>query len=948
MKTVNKFHIVRILGTILLLTVANISFGQTAEQTDGRAKKKAEADLVYNEANRLFQQGTTESNAKALEKYEQASRLYREIDDKSEKHGLALHVSGYVSYLAGKPSDALKYYEEALRFFQINRYRNSEALTLSGIGLVYIALGEKQKALDVLNQALTIRKQSGDKKAEAILLAAVGDVYSGLGENQKGLEFFEQALQLHRQTENRSGEAAVLGKMGSFYYWLGATEKALDFYSRALPIHRQIGDRLGEAITLNSIGQAHQKSDPQKALDFHNQSLSLYRQLADKRGESIAYNNLGFVYDKLGEKQKALDFYDRALTIFRQMEEKGGQARVLLNIARAHSTGGDKQKALSFYNQSLLLMRQTADKIGEAKLLGYVMQFWATERAPKLAILHGKQAINSYQELRSKIQGLSRDIQKTYLETLEPVYRGLADILIAEGRIAEAEQVLDMLKEEEYFSYLRRDDKTAADLKSRIALSTDERKAFDDYEKIAGDITRAAEEYEALKKKIPFGGTADSLSPDERKKYGELERQYNAAVTVFNKFLDDLKIKFGTENTAVAKIESDTIGLLKKLRQPRTVIISTIVGEDRLNLIVTTSDVQKAHTVEIKAADLNKLVADFRETVKNPNLDPRSLGKQLYDKLFPAALQKDLENIKADTVVWSLDGTLRYVPMSALWDGEKYLVERYNQAVITLASRDKLESNANSIRQSWVAFGVGVSKPFENFNSLPAVPKELCSVVRDAKKSEFCKTLGETGVFNGVMLKDEEFTFDIFKQNLGKTPIVHVASHFALNPGEYNQSYLLLGGGENRKFSLVDVRNTRLDGIELLTLSACNTAMTAGNASNGLEVEGFGALAQNQGVKSVLATLWAVADDSTGRLMTDFYKILETDPSTGKADAVRQAQINLIKGANRPEQFAAARRSEIIRFGASAGDQPQFVKDANAPFAHPYFWSPFVLIGNWR
>ncbi len=101
-----------------------------------------------------------------------------------------------------------------------------------------------------------------------------------------------------------------------------------------------------------------------------------------------------------------------------------------------------------------------------------------------------------------------------------------------------------------------------------------------------------------------------------------------------------------------------------------------------MNLIVTTSDIQKAHTVEVKAAELNKMVAEFRDAVKNPSVDPRPLGKKLYDKLFPAALQKDLENIKADTIVWSLDGTLRYVPMAALWDGEKYLVERYTNAAI--------------------------------------------------------------------------------------------------------------------------------------------------------------------------------------------------------------------------------------------------------------------------
>ena len=387
---------------------------------------------------------------------------------------------------------------------------------------------------------------------------------------------------------------------------------------------------------------------------------------------------------------------------------------------------------------------------------------------------------------------------------------------------------------------------------------------------------------------------------------------------------------------------------MKKLNQPRTVIISTIVGENNLNLILTTSDIQKAHTVNIKAADLNKLVAEFRDAVKNPNVDPRPLGKQLYDKLFPAALQKDLKNIGADTLVWSLDGTLRYVPMAALWDGEKYLVERYTNAVLTLASRDKLNAEVTD-RSKWLAFGVGVSKAFENFNALPAVPEELCSVVNDPKKAEFCKTFKETGVIKGLMLSDDEFTLQSFQNNLGKTAIVHIASHFSLNAGNETDSYLLLGGGENRRFSLDALKKTRLDNIELLTLSACNTAMTSGANSSGVEVEGFGAMAQRQGAKTILATLWAVADDSTGDLMSGFYKTLEISPKLGKAEALRKAQIALLKGESADATTSTEKRSGVFKTGEEKESaQPKFTPDENAPFAHPYFWSPFVLIGNWK
>lgn len=199
------------------------------------------------------------------------------------------------------------------------------------------------------------------------------------------------------------------------------------------------------------------------------------------------------------------------------------------------------------------------------------------------------------------------------------------------------------------------------------------------------------------------------------------------------------------------------------------------------------------------------------------------------------------------------------------------------------------------------------------------------------------------------MLSDDEFTLQSFQNNLGKTAIVHIASHFSLNAGNETDSYLLLGGGENRRFSLDALKKTRLDNIELLTLSACNTAMTSGANSSGVEIEGFGALAQKQGAKTVLATLWAVADDSTGKLMTRFYGNLETEAKLGKAEALRKAQIALLKGKIAADKAKSTKdRSGIFKAnGESDNKQSPFKTSNEAPFAHPYFWSPFVLIGNW-
>ena len=883
---------------MLIMTLGAAMFAQTNEE------KLAEANKTYGEALELLREGTAESYRAARDKFRAAADLFAIVGDK-QKQAKSFVGLGFVSNKLGEKSTPVESYNQALRLFRSLNDKLWEAATLNNIGEVYFNLGEKQKALEYFQAANTLFRLLGDKRREAATLSNIGKVYSDLGDKQQALKFYNDALSLSRSAGNISWEATALNNIGEVYSNLGEKQKALEYFQTALTIHRSLGSKGGEAATLNNIGTVYSDlGDNQQALKFYNDAISLLRLIGDKGGEATTLNNIGAIYDELGDKQKALAYFQAALPLNKVVGYKPGQARTL----------------------------------------DLLMVYWSSLNNLRFAVFYGKQSVNLYQELRQNINGLDKETQKTYLKSIEDTYRFLADILINEGRIAEAEEVLAMLKEEEFFAYLRRDDKVAANLKTKISLSPEEKKAFEDYEKFADNITRAAAELgmlEAKKNALPLG---ESLSAADQMQYDSLKQKYDAAIVVFGKFLDDLKIKFGTNDKRVAVVESDTQGILKRLNQPRTVIISTIVGEDRLNLIVTTSDIQRAHTVNISAADVNKLVAEFRAAVINSKIDPRPAGKKLFNVLFPAALSKDLENIKADTIVWSLDGSLRYAPMAALWDGKNYLVEKYANAILTLASRDKINA-ATTDRAKWQAFGVGVSKPYQQFNALPAVPQELCSIVRDPKKEDFCNAFGkQNGVITGLMLSDDEFTLQSFENNLGKAPVVHIASHFSLNAGDETDSYLLLGGGAERRFSLVSLKKTRLDRVEILTLSACNTAMNSGNKSNGVEVEGFGALAQNQGVKSVLATLWAVADESTRDLMIEFYSQLEANPQIGKAEALKKAQLSLLNGKYKAGEIPLWRQ----RGGDSLDSEALFNTDARAPFAHPYFWSPFILFGNWR
>jgi CHAT domain-containing protein len=360
----------------------------------------------------------------------------------------------------------------------------------------------------------------------------------------------------------------------------------------------------------------------------------------------------------------------------------------------------------------------------------------------------------------------------------------------------------------------------------------------------------------------------------------------------------------------------------------------------RLQIIVTTPTVQTPHTVEITAAKLNAMVGEFRSVVKDARIDPRPAGQKLYEVLIKP-IEGDLAGANAKTLLWSLDGTLRYVPISALWDGKQYLVERFQNVVITLASRSKVAKEPLAVSQ-WRGLGLGVSKGWGNFPPLAAVPDELKGIIRQENGSN------EQGVLVGRRLLDEDFTRSNLERALGRYSVIHIASHFDFLPGKEKSSSLLLGDGTPLTLDTLSTSTPLFDKVELLTLSACNTA-TGGDAE-GVEVEGFGVLAQKQGALAVLATLWEVADASTGQLMREFYRLREANPQWNKVEALRQAQLELLTGQTNSGVATKAERStsSVATTSGPGSTQPRYTQDPKAPLSHPYYWAPFILIGNWK
>ncbi|MBL8203208.1 MAG: CHAT domain-containing protein, partial [Blastocatellia bacterium] len=519
-----------------------------------------------------------------------------------------------------------------------------------------------------------------------------------------------------------------------------------------------------------------------------------------------------------------------------------------------------------------------------------------------------------------------------FLKSKEQTYRELADLLIAQGRLPEAEQVIRMLKEEEYFEYVRRDGKNAP--KSQKAALTPEEAALDKrYREIADQLTTIGiERSDLLEKK--------ARTAEENLRLTKLETDLMIASQAFQRFLDGLAAEMSKKRDSAVRLAhvSDAQGLQADLREmgKRVAALYTIVGDEKYSVILTTADVQKAYQTPIKATDLNRKILAFREVLQNPKLDPLPLAKELY-KILLAPVEKDLRAMKAQTLMWSLDGVLRYVPMAALHDGKQYLVESYRQSVFTPVSNARLKDVPN---RHWQALGLGVTKSHGvTIPALPGVEEEMRGIIRAAGS--------QSGVLPGSIKLDEAFTQESMLMGLREqNTVVHIASHFQFQPGNETNSALLLGDGKFLSLAQIKTFPNVFSGVELLTLSACNTA-TGGSGANGKEIEGFGALAQRQGAKAVVASLWPVADRSTKNLMQEFYRLREAKDETTKVEALHQAQIKLLHGALQMTGETMAARA-LIHEEDKTANLPKFKIDPKAPYAHPYYWAPFILIGNWK
>ena len=914
---------------------------RTATEQD---KNAIVAQQIFNEAELLSSEGTTKSLQETIKKYEESLRLFRAAKD-NYREGLTLNQIGFVYDTLGEKQKALDYYNQALPLRRAVKDTSGEAQTLSNIGFVYDSIGERQKALDYYDLTLSLRKAIDDKGGQAITLTDIGVVYSAIDEKQKALDYYNQALSLYRKVGDKQGEAIAMADIAGVYDDLGEHQKALDYFAQALKLEKEVENAREEAIALNDIGLIYIKLGKYaKALEYFAPALQHHKAAGDRREEAIVLNNIGAVSLNLKENTKALDYFSQALPLYKAVGDRREEAVTLRNIGSTFNLLGNKQKALDYYIQALPLFRAVGDRSGEATIFNSLLLFYESQNTPRPAIFYGKQSANIYQQLRSNIQSLDKDTQKTYLKSVEQSYRDLTRLMFKQERYAEAQQILDAFKDQQFFDFDQKQQ-----LKP-LMFTPREVELVLRFDRMVNDVGTIGGEVMELKLTIGNREANDA----ETKRLKKLEAQFKTTTDEFKNFIKQAETEF-----AAPPDDKDKISLTADLQEmqlvlreisqqtgQKTAAVYQFVGADKYSSLLITPDSIDAVSYPIKGVKLNQKALQLWKLLRTPEYDPQPIAAELYKIVFAPLAAKLPRDTK--TILWSLDGNLRYVPMAVLHDGKQYLVERFNNVIFTRADKERL---TRAVSRNWTGTGLGSSKEQNvklfgttyKFEPLFAVETELGRMFKKANPK---------GIFAGDVLLDAEFTKTAMITALkNRRPLVHIASHFKFEAGDEARSFLLLGDGSPFTLDEMKVEKDLFGGVELLTLSACQTAAQRPNA-NGREVDGFAELAQRLGAGAIMASLWELSDDSTAELMTRFYRTYN-DGKTNKAEALRTAQIALLKG-DYKETSSASRRKPLNEADIAASIKIEKTKlrlyksPKDVPFAHPFYWSPFVLFGNWQ
>ena len=762
----------------------------------------------------------------------------------------ALNTQGNLQLTQGQESDALATWQQAEAAYQkagdevgILGSQINQARALQALGLY-------RRATIILEEVEKTLQKQPDSAIKVAGLRNLGNTLRLVGDLDRTRIVLQQSLaiaeRLREQSRSSLEESAldisgILMSLGNTVRAQGETDAALKFYRQAAEIAPFSTTKIqAQVIQLNLLIEAQRRAEaqtlltqiqpqlaklPPSRLAVYTQidvaqslmkigregagetggesepilasarllanALQQARSLNDARAESYVLGTLGTLYEQTRQWDNAQELTQQALILAQTINAPDIAYQWQWHLGRVLKAQGDIDDSNS----------EAVGSSGKHKAA-------VSEAKRASAIAAYTEAVNTLGYLRNDLVSINTDMQFSFRESVEPVYRELVELLLQSPQGSEPSQQ---------------------------------------------NLQQAREVIESLQ-------------------LAELDNFFQEACLT------------------TKPVQVDQIN-------PQTAVIYPIILPNRLAVILSFPNQPLSYyETSLPQSEVERILDQMQQSLRPTSFTQERLpiAKQVYDLLLRSAEDK-LAASDITTLVFVLDGSLRNLPMAALYDGQKYLIEKYS---IALAPGLQLLQPQPLKRQQLKGLLGGLSEARQGFSALPAVALEVNQI--------------ESQIPAQVLL-DQTFTSITLQSQLNAAPfpVIHLATHGQFS-SKAEDTFILTWDDRINVKELDTLLRSREQGdlnpIELLVLSACQTATGDRRAALGLA-----GLAVRSGARSTLATLWSVNDRSTASLMVEFYRELG-QPGVTKAQAVRNAQLTLLK-------------------------QPQY--------EHPYYWAPFILLGNW-
>lgn len=920
--TFYRFRVVRCCISFLLIAVT-AACSSFYDLIDSRLSDRAE-----HERHAGFTAYQKQDYLAALRHYQNAQAYL--LSD----HGDAMRADLYYkmgrAYLKLQNSSAaIESFEQALTLQETGSV-DDRAILHNMLGLAHQKTGNIDKSRAHLSKALELRVTNSDTLGRARTLGNLAATYLAQGRYIKAITHYQQAQQLFAEADHATSSdlGNIQTNLSSVYAEMGQYDKALTHQYRAMAIYQQAGNTAGIASAYHNIGYIESELQNYTiALDAFRQAITLRETIHDRFGAAETRNNLGMLLNEMGRQEEALETLFKALPVLEELHTRIQIAATYDSIGSVYAQMNRHEPALDFFQKALLIWHESGDRESERITLANMGDLFTQSGQKTLAIVFYKLAVNISESIREELQILPQQEQKAYLNRVQDFYRKLADLLLQQDRVIEAQQILDLLKIQEAAQFLgpvRGNTRTAAG----ITMLSPEQQIQKQYAQLLQQSIRVGKELAALHKIDRDKRTAaqNEMLQQLIKQEQQLQRGFVSFIesNEIRDLIDQLSREVRTQMPALEQLRP----LRDNLKQlgDHVVLLYPLIMEDRIELVLVTGLTPPLHVpVPIDRQVLNQTVLDFRTALIERNDTVQDYAHSLYRWLIKP-VEHILNEVNADTILYAPDGILRYIPLAALHDGQQWLVQRYNINNITAFSLTDLDTRpAKETKLLAAAFTTGnytftIGEQTFDFRGLRYAGEEVNNL------SEIYPDM--------TKLLDKNFTPEVVVTDINHFNIVHFATHAALVPGKAYESFILFGNGERVTVDQVKYEWS-LTNIDLIVLSACETALGA-VFGQGEEILGLGFLMESAGAKSTLASLWSVDDRGTQLLMNQFYRQLRL-PGTTKAAALRKAQLSMLN-----EQPVTTMPGDDRGVQIEQNATP----DQNRSTAHPYYWASFILIGN--